>query len=164
MNCVAQCHDERTLLMLYLAAGEGLRRGEIARVHTDDIQLGHDLQNGKLLVHGKGGKIRVVPLWPEIAQLILRHSPGWVFPGQKDGHLSPGYVGKLIAQAMPGAYTAHTLRHSLATRLYEATGDIAIVQKWLGHENLQTTQVYVQVADSRLACGLKALGSPLPNS
>jgi hypothetical protein len=46
---------------------------------------------------------------------------GWLFPGDEDGHLSPRWVGKLMAGALPDHWTAHTLRHRFATRAYRGS-------------------------------------------
>jgi integrase/recombinase XerC len=60
--------DARTTLMLRLAAEAGLRRGEVAQVHTRDLLEGVD--GAQLLVHGKGGKKRTVPISDSLAALI----------------------------------------------------------------------------------------------
>jgi integrase len=63
------------------------------------------------LVHGKGGKLRIVPISDHLAFMIRETGEGWVFPNHVGGHLTAGHVGKLIARMLPGDWTAHTLRH-----------------------------------------------------
>jgi integrase len=135
--------DARVALMLRLARQQGLRRGEIARVHAHDVQP--DLLGWSLRVHGKGGVVRMVPLLDELAEM-LRSRAGFVFPGRIGGHLSPHYVGKLISAALGPGWTAHPLRHAFATRAHAASGhDLRVVQELLGHASIATTQRYVAV-------------------
>lgn len=139
---------DRVWMMLMLGSRHGLRRGEIAVVSTRDLRVdGHDWA---LLVHGKGGKDRLIPLLPDVARIIRDRPPGWLFPNGKGGHLSPPHVGKLLARAMANEATAHQLRHRFATRTYQATNDIRAVQELLGHASVATTQRYTKVADGAL--------------
>ncbi|MHC4238392.1 MAG: tyrosine-type recombinase/integrase [Planctomycetota bacterium] len=55
-------------------------------------------------------------------------------------------------------YTVHSLRHTFATRLYEQTGDIRLVQRALGHRSISTTEIYTLVADTRLKRAIESLG------
>ncbi len=139
------CADERTLLMLNLAALAGLRRAEIAGLHTDD------LSGGTLHVTGKGGKERRVPAHPILEEALAALPRGYVFPGRDSGHLSPDRVGRIMADALPGDdWTAHSLRHRFATRAYAGQRDLLTVQQLLGHASVATTQRYTQVPDDAL--------------
>lgn len=137
---------ERTRLMVLLAVRAGLRCREICQVRTDDVV--DDLVGQSLIVRGKGDRVRVVPIPPEVVHAIRDQPAGYAFPGQIDGHLSPARVSELISAALPPGVTAHQLRHRYATRAYQLGGrDITAVQKLLGHAHLTTTQVYVDVGD-----------------
>jgi integrase len=141
-------HDReaRTRLMILLAARVGLRCREICQVRTDDVL--DDLVGHSLLVRGKGGKQRLVPISLEVVHAIREQPDGYLFVGAVDGHLSPARVSELISDALPPGVTAHMLRHRYATRAYQLGGrDIAAVQQLLGHAHITTTQVYVEVAD-----------------
>lgn len=147
--------DERVLLMLRLAHGLGMRRGEVAQVHTDD--LSRDLVGWSLHVHGKGSRDRVLPLDDSLARAIRRQAGtggGFAFPGEVDGHLSARWVGRLVARMLPGTDTMHSLRHSAATEVHDATHDLRLVQRMLGHASLATTQAYVHVHDDALRTAL----------
>lgn len=133
--------DDRTLLMLKLAAYAGLRRAEIAAVHTDNI-IGETLR-----VKGKGGKVREVPLHPDLSRALATVARGFVFPGKDSGHLSPDRVGRIMADVLGSGWTAHSLRHRFATRAYAAERDLLTVQQLLGHSSVATTQRYTQVPD-----------------
>ena len=130
----------RVQLMIELMAYGGLRRCEVARVRSDD------LQGQWLNVIGKGGHHRAVPLPPHLCARIRRVA-GWLFPGNIDGHLSAPHVGKLVSRALPAGMTAHQLRHRFATTAYRTSRDIRSVQTLLGHAKLDTTMIYTQVVD-----------------
>lgn len=136
--------DKRTLLILRCAAEAGLRRAEVAAINAND--LSRDLAGWSLLVHGKGGKDRTVPLSEDLARelrIACMSGGGWAFPGNDAGHLSPQRVGKLASAALPDPWTMHTLRHRFATRAHEGTHDLIAVQRLLGHSSVATTQRYV---------------------
>ncbi|MGV0838418.1 tyrosine-type recombinase/integrase, partial [Mycolicibacterium thermoresistibile] len=156
----------RVQLMLRLAAGAGLRRAEVATVHTRDLTTGPG--GAVLLVHGKGDKQRSVPISDDLAHLVAAgapgHSPemaaygtsGYLFPGDDDGHLSPRYVGKLMAQALPDHWTAHTLRHRFASRAYRGSRNLRAVQTLLGHSSVATTERYTAVDDDEVRAAMLA--------
>lgn len=138
--------DPRTRLMCRLAAWAGLRCCEIARIHTNDLT--QDLVGWSLTVHGKGNKIRTVPLNDRLTTQLRAVQPGYIFPGQDHGHLSAAYISKLISRTLPGQWTAHTLRHRFASRAYIGSGkDIRAVQELLGHASVATTQIYTAIPD-----------------
>ena len=138
--------DERTRLMVRLAADLGLRRGEVAAVHARDVV--EDLMGYSLVVHGKGGRNRVVPMPDDLArQVLARCQGGFAFPGAVDGHLSARWVGRLVGDLLPGGVTMHSLRHRFATRVYAIDQDLLSTQQLLGHASPVTTQAYVQVPD-----------------
>lgn len=132
---------ERERLMVMLAVKAGLRRGEIAKVHSDDLL--RDLTGWSLRVVGKGGRVRMVPLVDELARALRAQPVGYVFPGPTQGHLSAPYVGKLVSRLMPVGWTTHTLRHRFGTNAYQKRRDLLVVQQLLGHASVATTQVYV---------------------
>ncbi len=135
----------RERLMIELAGQCGLRRAEVAQIHTRDVL--QDLGGWSLLVHGKGRKERLVPLRPAIAARIVALGPGYIFPGDDGRHLSPRWVGKLIAKRLPGEWTMHSLRHRFATLAYAVDRDVFVVQDLLGHASPATTRRYVRLPD-----------------
>lgn len=166
--------DDRTRLVLALALFAGLRRAEIAGVHTQDV--GPEF----LRVRGKGGHERLIPLHPELAQLLraeLRRrldglpatgwptmpAPvgGWLFPAwDQSRHLTPGHIGKLIDRTLPRGWTPHTLRHRFATQAYGASRDLRAVQELLGHASPNTTIRYAAVPDGALAQAVAGITLP----
>lgn len=156
--------DQRTALMMRLAHDAGLRRAEIAVVHSDDVR--EDLLGWSLLVHGKGNRLRLVPLTPRLALDLRALGEGFAFPGRIDGHLSPRRVGELLEEALPGAWTGHKLRHSFGTNVHEASGgDTLTAQGLLGHANPNTTTRYVRPSDARRRAAVyAAAGYSIPET
>lgn len=142
--------DPRVRLMILLGVYGGLRRAEIAAVHTDDVQ------DGWLRVTGKGGHVRVIPLRDEITDELRARGRGYVFPSPTGGHLTPAHVGKLIRRELRVA-TTHQLRHRFGTDAYAASRDLRAVQELLGHANVSTTVLYTQVERERLADVVRSL-------
>lgn len=148
-------HDPRLALMAMLAAYAGLRCAEIARVH------GRELVGDVLTVHGKGGKVRAVPIVNRrlLAQLQALHTADvYAFPNGRGGHLTPGHVSRLLSRALPDGWTAHTLRHRMATTAYAGTRDLLAVGAVLGHSRPETTQRYVLMPDDALRAAVAAAG------
>ncbi|WNM27569.1 tyrosine-type recombinase/integrase [Demequina capsici] len=149
---------ERTRLMLRCAFEAGMRRAEISQIHTSDLTRGES--GSSLLVHGKGAKLRDIPLNDSLA-VALRAAclagGGWAFPGDDHGHLSAQYVGKLMARALPAHWTAHTLRHAFGSDLLAGGTDLRTIQVLLGHSSVATTQTYTKVPDAAPRAAVNAL-------
>lgn len=126
-------------------------------MHHRDLTRGP--AGAELLVHGKGGKLRVVPLGDGLAAAIVEcvcqtDPGGWLFSGDEDGHLSPRWVGKLMAGALPDHWTAHTLRHRFATRAFRGSRNLRAVQTLLGHSSVATTERYTAVDDDEIRAAM----------
>lgn len=143
--------DQAVLLLLY---GAGLRIAEALSLTAGDVPLGETLS-----VTGKGGKQRVVPVLPLVAEAVAAYvgANPWpmqrgdpLFRGAKGGALSQGMVQKAMAKArimlgLPPTATPHALRHSFATHLLGAGADLRSLQELLGHASLGSTQIYTRV-------------------
>lgn len=160
----------RVMLMLRLAAELGLRRAEVAQVATGDLTEQFD--GFVLRVHGKGGKVRVLPVSDELAATIAlgaaghtaaEPATGYLFPGADGGHLSPRWVGRLCRDAMPDGWTMHKLRHRFATRAFRGTRNLRAVQTLLGHASVATTEIYTAVEDAEVRAAMMAAG-PEPDT
>ena len=136
----------RVRLMLLLAAEAGLRRAEIARMHTSSItQTGDRLD---LWIDGKGRRQRVVPASPRLAlelRWYLSRTPeGYLFPSpRRPGPIGAIRVGELVSAALPDGIACHHLRHRFATATYAASHDLLLVQQLMGHAKPETTAAYV---------------------
>lgn len=132
--------DPDTKLMILLGREAGLRRAEIARVHSDDL-----LPDGILLVHGKGRRQRTVPLSPLLAAALASRDRGWLFdnPVRPGTPMDPQMVGYRVFRALGGRGTVHQLRHTFATECYRVSHDLLAVQELLGHSSVATTEAYI---------------------
>lgn len=141
--------DEDEALWIDLAAEHGLRRGEIAQVHSDDILptlLGFDLR-----VHGKGGKIRLVPLTRAMARALHDRGAGFAFAGREHGHISARWLGSRVNRLLDGEWTIHKLRHRAATRFWIVSGgDAYAVADLMGWASIAMVPIYVRHPTDRL--------------
>lgn len=149
--------DAAVLALLY---GAGLRISEALGLTRRDAPLpGVD----QVTVLGKGGKQRMVPILPVVAQAVADYlaacplplpPEGPLFVGAR-GALSPRIIQYTVARArgalgLPDSATPHALRHSFATHLLARQGELRAIQELLGHASLSTTQLYTQVDAARL--------------
>ena len=150
--------DAAVLTLLY---GCGLRISEALALTGASATLPDALR-----IRGKGGKERVVPVLPVARQAVadyvrlcpypLAGEPDRaLFRGARGGPLNPRIVAKAMELArgglgLPATATPHALRHSFATHLLAAGGDLRAIQELLGHASLSTTQAYTAVDSARL--------------
>ncbi|MFT5180706.1 MAG: integrase/recombinase XerC [Alphaproteobacteria bacterium] len=149
----------RDVAVLTLLYGCGLRISEALNLNRRDMPTG-----GSLIVDGKGGKQRMVPLLPIVVDAIEVYvaacpytlkPDGPLFIGVRGARLNPrmvqGRMQTLRGQlGLPKEATPHALRHSFATHLLGAGGDLRSIQELLGHASLSTTQRYTDVDAERL--------------
>jgi integrase/recombinase XerD len=153
--------DRALLEVLY---GTGARITEAVGLAVDDV----DLDAGSVLLHGKGGKDRLVPLGryareavDEYLQLarpaLAAHGRGGpaLFLNLRGGRLTRQGAWAALRQVatragIAGQISPHTLRHSFATHLLDGGADVRVVQELLGHASVTTTQLYTLVTVDRL--------------
>ena len=149
----------RDVAVMTLLWGCGLRVSEALGLTGADIPLPEVLR-----IRGKGDKERLVPVLPAARQAVadyLRlcpHAPAPdlpLFRGMRGGPLGARLVARAMEKArlslgLPATATPHALRHSFATHLLAAGGDLRAIQELLGHASLSTTQVYTAVDQARL--------------
>lgn len=150
-----QARDAAILTLLW---GAGLRLGEALGLDGDKIP-----QGDSLTVTGKGNKQRLVPVLPIVREAIAAYvklcpypiGPGTppgtpLFYGARGKRVDPAIIQKAMRMArrglnLPETATPHALRHSFATHLLAAGGDLRTIQELLGHASLATTQRYTEV-------------------
>lgn len=133
---------EWVALAIEVMATCGLRVFETAKLRSGDVTAVGDVWTIHII--GKGGHARVVPCPSQLA-VRLRRRAGWIFPGGQEGHVSAGWLGKMISRQLPDGVTAHTLRHRFASIAYRSNRDLRAVQALLGHASVATTQTYTSV-------------------
>ena len=149
----------RDVAVVTLLYGCGLRISEALALTGKTAPLPSSLR-----ILGKGGKERLVPVIAAAREAVARYialSPypneadGPLFRGARGGALNPRQIQGAMAQAraqlgLPASATPHALRHSFATHLLEAGGDLRAIQELLGHASLSTTQAYTAVDTAHL--------------
>lgn len=158
---VTGLRDRALLEMLY---GSGARISEAVTLTPDQV----DTEHGSVLLRGKGGKQRVVPLGrmgvaavqayevrarPDLARRSPRTRE--LFLNARGGPLSRQSAWAIVQRSaeragVTGEISPHTLRHSFATHLLEGGADVRVVQELLGHASVTTTQIYTLVTVDRL--------------
>ena len=147
--------DAAVLTLLYAC---GLRISEA--LGLSKRQVASDM----LIINGKGGKARMVPMLPQARSAIAHYVALYpfnlkpdepMFRGQKGGPLKARIIQLLVerlrgALDLPDTATPHALRHSFATHLLGAGADLRAIQELLGHASLSSTQIYTEVNRAHL--------------
>jgi integrase/recombinase XerD len=166
--------SRRDHLLLLIATRTGLRVSELTGLRVEDCVFG---TGSHVRCHGKGRKERCTPLDRNVATLLRgwiaenhARASDFIFQSQRGGRLSRDAVERLVAKHARAAerhcttlgrkhVTPHVLRHSTAVHLLEAGVDRAVIALWLGHESVETTQIYL---DADLAMKERALARTAP--
>lgn len=151
-----RARDTALYTLLY---GCGLRISEALNLNIADFTV----QEGLLKIHGKGNKDRFVPVLPFVQKVMSRYlayrteeSPqAPLFIGNRGERINPAVVQRNVRQirallGLPDTVTPHALRHSFATHILSASGDLRAVQELLGHKSLAATQRYTDVDMAQL--------------
>jgi integrase/recombinase XerD len=170
VNRLLQCPDATTPLglrdraMLEVLYATGLRVSELVGLSLEELRL----DPGFLLVRGKGGKRRVVPMGDTAKNWLktyLREGRGLLFQGGRVGEVFLNHRGQgmtrqafwqivkkyaLAADIDSRLVSPHVLRHCFATHLLDHGADLRSIQLMLGHADLSTTQIYTAVSQKRL--------------
>ncbi len=143
--------------------GSGLRVSELVELRMSRVNL----DEGYVIITGKGNKQRLVPLSPESIRLIREYLPirerlkikpdssDILFLNRRGGMMTRVMVFYVIRDSAAAAgiikrVSPHTLRHSFATHLLEGGANLRAIQEMLGHESIYTTEIYINLDRSRL--------------
>lgn len=154
----------RDRAILLVAVQTGLRVSELTALRRQDVTLG---TGAHVRCLGKGRKLRCTPLRSDVTRILdawlrerLPQPDDPLFPSSRGGRMSEDAVERLVAKHVTAArqgcpslagkhVTPHTLRHTAAMQLLQRGVDRSVIALWLGHESIETTQVYLH-ADLRL--------------
>jgi len=153
--------DERDLTLFALMLNTGARVQEVLDLRIQDVRVEAPYQ---VRLRGKGGKVRVCPIWAHTARRVRRLLARSAWPVEPDRPLFLNLRGEKLSRF--GVYTLlkkrigectaavdslrgrqihpHTLRHTTAVHLLKAGVDFATISQWLGHASLNTTMVYAR--------------------
>jgi integrase/recombinase XerD len=165
----------RDRAMLHLCFAGGLRVSELIGLRIDDLNL---QPNATVLVHGKGRRERCLPLWKEttlalrawlavrgavlVPELFInaRGMPmtrsGFEYILRKHAHTAANHCPSLLTKRV----SPHVLRHTCALTVLQATNDLRKVSLWLGHANMQTTEMYTRADSSVKLEALESVVAP----
>jgi site-specific recombinase XerD len=161
--------DYALLLTMY---NLGARVSEISGLRQSHVAFG---SKSYVKLHGKGRKDRSIPLWPRTARILKDFELGqpeqaMAFPSIRGEPLTRFAIHLLLRKAVGRAssrcatlkrkrVSPHVVRHGTAMALLQSGVDIAVIPLWLGHESIETTNVYVH---ANLAMKEKALAKVTP--
>lgn len=158
LDCVpAKKSIVRLSAILELLYGSGLRASELVSLPRSSVSG----DKPYLIIRGKGGKERLVPISQQARIAVRRWSElldpktKWLFPSRKD-HISRIRLYQIIkehaarAGINPANISPHVLRHAFATHLLEGGADLRALQTLLGHSDISTTQIYTHIDSGRL--------------
>jgi site-specific recombinase XerD len=153
----------RNAAILHLLYAAGLRVSECSGLRLKNVAL----PERNVTVLGKGNRERQVPFGERAAaaleryisgarlQLANDHSADWLWLNQRGGRLTARAMRTILDQAALRAgsikpLSPHKLRHACATHMLEGGADVRLLQELLGHQSINTTQVYTQITRTRL--------------
>jgi len=164
---------KRNKLMVRLMLNSGLRVGEVTALIWTHVDLSSGILDVK---EGKGDRDRRLFLSEALCQKLalwrneqirwLENKPTYVFTTKNNTQIHTRYIRAMITRAcektgLDPSIHPHTLRHTFATDLYKKTKDIRLVQKAMGHSNIETTMIYTHVVDEDLENEMKNLREPV---
>ncbi len=159
------CSTKKSKLMLSMLYACGFRVSELLNLKINELDLNNKVG---FVRSGKGNKDRVFNIPDFLEKKIknqvkkqIENNEQYLFTGPK-GKLSNRNLQKIVKKAAKKAdinkkVSPHTLRHSFATHLLDSGENLVVIQKLLGHENLETTQIYTHISQEQL----KKVKSPI---
>ena len=167
LNSVKGIHAERDLAILMIFLNCGVRISELAGLNLGDVY------QDRLRVLGKGNKERTVYMGDACIQAIQKYNDTLhetlqndvkrpLFLSQKGGRMSTNAIHRLVKKHLAAAgldssqYSAHKLRHTAATLMLSQGVNVKTVQEVLGHEHLNTTEIYTHIENTELKIAAEA--------
>jgi len=152
----------RMSVMMEILYATGIRISELVKIKNGD--LSEDLSS--VLIKGKGGKQRVVPLFGKVKEVLKKYlfekqhfntEGSFLFPSNsKFGHITRHRFFQLLKKLSlecginVSKVSPHTIRHSFASHLLERGVDLRIIQESLGHKDISTTQIYTHIQSKKI--------------
>ncbi len=148
--------DTAVITLLY---GCGLRISEALNLKRSAVPFGETVQ-----IRGKGDKDRIIPVLPAVGKAVHEYLSLCPYPlapnqplfiGLRGKRLNERHIQKVMELArmqlgLPATATPHAMRHSFATHLLEAGGDLRAIQELLGHSSISSTQAYTALDQTHL--------------
>jgi integrase len=155
---LAVIKEKRDKALFLLAYRHGLRASEVGLLQRTDV----DLKQGRITIHRlKGSLSGIYPLQPDVIKLLRAYlrvrtdSSPYLFISNRGVPIDRRTLGCAMqtygkkAGLPPEKRKFHNLKHSIATHLLDARGELKFVQDWVGHKNIQNTTKYAQLTNPR---------------
>jgi len=167
LNTIKQSKSElakRDLVMISLLLATGIRLSSLVNLNADDVKI----KKGFIKITAKGGREETVFINPKLKQILIKYladktdsSDSPLFQTRDGRRLCRRQVQMRVAIWLKASgisqASVHTLRHTFATRLYDKTRDLYLVQKALGHQQITTTEIYTRISNQSLKKAINLL-------
>lgn len=156
----------RLRAMFEITYASGLRVSELVSIKVNQVKFIEEDNSGYIIIEGKGGKERIVPLYSHAIEAIREYSKKalgneysgvYLFPSiGKTGHITRQRFFQLLKKLAvdigidPDNISPHTIRHSFATHLLDSGADLRVIQEILGHSDISTTEIYTHISKNKL--------------
>lgn len=163
----------RNFTIVCMLWASGLRVNELLKIKRKDINLDYDPEHktGTLLVHGKGGKERILFIVDTLYDVILHYlslkktpkrQDSLIFPGTKGECIGGPRVRQLLQEAarrtgITVRVVPHVFRHTFATDMYKRNVPVDALKEMMGHETIRETSAYIHITDELQAEILKKI-------
>lgn len=149
---IDKIENKKHKAIIALASSVGLRVSEVLNLKLEHIST--PLMQIRI-IGGKGKKDRIVPLTEKVREIVrlyyVEYLPKeYLFNGQGNEQYSQGSCNQIVKKYLGKKYHMHTLRHSVATGLYEKGIDLKFIGDLLGHESRKTTEIYAHTSSKSL--------------
>ena len=137
--------DKRNNLIVFLFLQTGIRLSELANIKVEDINL----MDQFIKINGKGGNQRQIYISNKTKEMIQEYLKEYK-PTEYLFGIKRREIQYIVTQAMKKLGikgSTHTLRHTIATKMYEQTQDILLVKEFLGHKSIESTQLYTHISN-----------------
>jgi len=170
--------EQRDKVMLSVLYASGARVKELCDLKVGDVLWNVDPNEGcRLILHGKGNKIRIIRISPRCATLLKNHLKNnkldnvlsrnrHIFSSQTHEHMTPSCVTAVVNKYVKKAkeynptlflekkYSPHSFRHSVATHMLAAKISLPTIKNFLGHESIQSTMIYLKITSATIDAAL----------
>lgn len=150
-------HNPVMALLVPVLIDTGMRLGEALSLTDDAVDINRSLVRVWL---NKANKPRTIPLTTRSRQIIgglMGHGKPFHMLNHDAADKAWAVMREALGKAGDPLFVLHACRHTCATRLIEETGDLQLVQEWLGHRDIRSTQVYAHITPKALRRGAEAL-------
>ena len=170
--------EQRDKVMLSVLYASGARVQELCDLTVGDVLWNVDPnEGGRLILHGKGNKVRIVCISPRCTVLLKNHLKNngldsvlsrdrHIFSSQTHEHMTPSCITAMVNKCVKKAkgdnptlfpekkYSPHSFRHSVASHMLAAKISLPTIKNFLGHESIQSTLIYTRITSATIGAAM----------